>query len=339
MSIVSGKYQSKDCDPDLCKLFQEESREILDYIQETLLELTQPTVSLEFPDLTIALAMDFMRILQSDAADLGIIEVQISAYRLEILLDSIQATKVVEINEIQTDTTFSRQITLDSKLKRDLLEAGQALKLSLLPYLNTDSSAMPCVVMETPPSSMCQDSTLDFNPLMGTKLPTLDEFQILEDIENIHSESSELMLPTANLLVWLAGSDIFTIPYDRIETSLMPKAEQIIPSAGRDFLQWQQQPIPIYQLSELLSDFTLPELNSSSIRSTVFSTEMKLILIIRQGEQLIALESAIERLVTQPELMIQPLNNPLSYCYGFSWWENQSLVRVIDVAVLLEQIR
>ena len=383
MPIVSCKHQSTGCNPELFKLFQEEAREILDYIQETLLELTQPIVLLEFPNLTIALAIDFMRILQSDAADLDIIEVQISAYRLEILLSSIQTKKVVEINEVQagesamrepasqqssqgedtvselgSDTlavrgeatsphassisdprsAFLRRSTLDSKLKRDLLEAGEALKLSLLPYLNTDRAARARVPIETLSSFVCKDSKLDSTQTIGIESFTLDDLKILEDIENIHPGSSELTLPTANLLVWLVGSDIFTIPYDRIEANLMPKAEQIIQTGGQDFLQWQQQTIPIYRLSELLKGFPLPELNSDSTRSTVFFSEMKLILIIKQGQQPIALESALERLVTQPELIIQPIAHTLSYCYGFSWWEQWSRVRVINVAALLEQI-
>ena len=323
LSIVPCKYQSMGCNPDLYQLFQEEAQEILEYIRETLLELTQPMVLPNFPKLSLALAIDLMRILQSDAADLDIIEVQIAAYRLEILLRLIQQKKVVEI---------------DSKLKKEIMEASEALKRSLLPYLNTDRSATVYVAMETPSSLVHKDSQLDFNQITEIELSALDEFKNLESIENLNHVSSELTIQTANLLVWLVGSDIFTIPYNRIEASLMSNVEQIIQSAGKDFLQWQQQTIPIYRLSELLNGFALPELNSSSTKANVDSPKMRLMLIIKQYHQLIAIESAIERLVTQPELIIQPVDHPLSYYYGFSWWEDRRRVRVIDVTALLEPI-
>ena len=118
----------------------------------------------------------------------------------------------------------------------------------------------------------------------------------------------------------------------------MPQGEQIIQLEGQDFLLWQQQTIPIYRLAELLEVWSLPELNSRSTRPTVGSPQMKLILIIKQGQQLVVIESAIERLVRQPELIIQPVANSLSYCYGLSGWEDGSWVRVVDLELVLPQL-
>ena len=338
MSIVSCNYQSTKFNPELVQLFQQEAPEICQYIESTLLELTQTLEEPRFSLLNLALAIEFLSILQSDAVDLDLIEVQISAYRLQILLHSLQTKKVVEINQVKVGSALSRPSTLDSQLKRELLEAGEALRLSLLPYLNSEQSATACVALETTLFLVSPDNQLDSNETRELELPTLDEFQILAELENIHPESAELTLQTANLLVWLVDSNIFTLPYDRIEASLMPTIEPIIHSKGQDFLQWQQQTIPIYRLTELLAADTLPELNSSSTRSSLFSSQMRLILIIRQGQQLLALESAIERLVTQPELSIQPVDNPHSYCYGFSGWEDRGGVRVIDVECLLSEL-
>ena len=353
MSIVYFKHQSTECSPELVQLFHKEAPEILEYIQETLLELTQPMMLTSFPPSNLAFAIDLTVILQSDAKDLDIIEVQISAYRLEILLRSLQPKKVAEINEIQAGegamrepascisdprSALSERITLDSQLKRNLLEAGEALRLSLLPYLNIDRSATEAVAIETSSSLVIQDNQLDFNPTRELELLTLDEFKILEELETINPVSSELTLQTTNLLVWFVDSKIFTLPYDRIEANLIPQVEEIIQLEGQDFLQWQQKTIPIYQLDELLDEATRAELNSSSTKVTVFSPEMRLMLIVRQGQQLIALESAIERLVTQPELIIQPVDHPHSYCFGFSCWEDRSGFRVIDVEFLLSKL-
>ena len=357
MSILSCQYQSTVCNPERYQLFHQEAPEIFEYIQETLLELTQPMMLTSFPPLNLAFAIDLTCLLQSDAKDLELIEVQISAYRLEILLRSLQEPKVVEINEVQAGEVTSphassisdsrsalrRRSNLDSQLKRELLAAGEALRLSLLPYLNTERLATASVAIETSLSLVGPDNQLDSNQTRAFELPPLDEFKILEELENINPVSSELMLQTANLLVWLVDSDLFTLPYDRIETNLMPQVEQIIHSEGQDFLQWQQQTIPIYRLAELLDACTLPKLKNYSStqvspKVTVFSLEMRLMLIVRQGQQLLALESALERLVTQPELIIQPFPHPHSYCYGFSCWEDRSWLRVIDVEFLLSAL-
>ena len=227
---------------------------------------------------------------------------------------------------------------MDSKLKTDLLEAGYALRLSLLPYLNPKRAATAPVAIETIPAPISQENQLDSPPTREFELPTLDEFNLLSELEKLQTGSSELTIQTANLLVWLVGSELFFVPYERIETTLMPQGEQIIQLEGQDFLLWQQQTIPIYRLAELLEISALPELNSRSTRPTVCSPQMKLILIIKQGQQLVAIESAIERLVRQPELIIQPVANSLSYCYGLSGWEDGSWVRVIDLELVLPQL-
>ena len=320
------------------QLFQEEAPEIWQYIESIWLELTQSSEEPRFSPLNLALALEFLGILQSDAAHLELISVQISAYRLEILLRSLQAKKVVETNQVEADWAFSRGRTLNSKLKKDLLEAGYALRLSLLPYLHPERAATAPVAIETIPAPVSQDNQLDSHSTRELELPTLDEFNLLSELENIQIGSSELTIQTANLLVWLVGSELFLVPYERIETTLRPQGEQIIQLEGQDFLLWQQQTIPIYRLAQLLEISALPELNSRATRPTVGSPQMKLILIIKQGQQLVAIESAIERLVRQPELIIQPVANSLSYCYGLSDWEDGSWVRVIDLEFLLPQL-
>ncbi|AFY75556.1 MAG: chemotaxis protein CheW [Hydrococcus sp. C42_A2020_068] len=152
--------------------------------------------------------------------------------------------------------------------------------------------------------------------------------------------SSEWTLKTSQLFVWLVGDAIFTLPCNRIEENLLPKVIQMIQFEKRRFLQWRKQIAPIYQLSELLSNCPLPELNPSQGGGTS-SGEITLTLVIKQSQQIIALESAIDHLITKSELVVKPFDPALvlpSYCYGYCAWESERLVKIIDVAALLDEI-
>ena len=355
MSIAFYKHKLEWCDSKLAWLFREEAEEILEYIQQILLELTQNIVLPNFFERTIALAVDLMSILQNTAVNLDLIDVQIAAYRLENLLRLLRQKKVVEI---------------DSELKKEILEAYEALELSLLPYLNPNQSEKNCDTTATleslsssdikfdrglsvsldwegditqnsfdswKPQSISWQNNTSLIQATQSDLPTTEKHQMV-GLVNTNYVLPELTLQTADLLVWLMDSNIFILPYDKIETNLMPKFEQIIQLGEQEFLQWQQQTIPIYSLSKLLHSCVLPELDHESIRVAEFSLEMGLMLVVKQGQQVIVLKSAIERLVTQPELIIQPIDSSLSYCYGFSCWEDKGRARVIDVAALLDRI-
>jgi len=64
-----------------------------------------------------------------------------------------------------------------------------------------------------------------------------------------------------------------------------------------------------------------------------------IMLVISREQEFFAVESAIDRLVTEPELTIKPFNagiTPPSYIYGCTIIEN-SLCLVIDAATLLRR--
>ncbi len=155
--------------------------------------------------------------------------------------------------------------------------------------------------------------------------------------------ASELTLKTAQLFVWQADSAIFALPYDKIKEHLIPKASQIVHSKKQRFLHWQEQEIPVYQLSELLSyNCPLPETTQSKSLGAASSVESRagLMLVISQGQQILAIESAVERLVPEPELAIKLFGTaiaPPNYLYGCTILSDERLVPVIDVAALLSQ--
>ncbi|MGF1481338.1 MAG: hypothetical protein ACFB4I_17955 [Cyanophyceae cyanobacterium] len=182
-------------------------------------------------------------------------------------------------------------------------------------------------------------------------------------------------LKITELFVWRTASTIFTLPYTCIEEHLT-KAE-FVQFGEQQFLHWRQQVIPVYQLAQLLPDLILPaeavmsvtppwEFNrlpqsAGSIRAspngrrpplknqeqTIVPSsnperdsqrQSVLILVLRQ-EQLMALESEIESLISETELLVMPFNNGVSsdYCRGYTTLANGERLPVIDAAALLRQ--
>ncbi len=149
---------------------------------------------------------------------------------------------------------------------------------------------------------------------------------------------SKPYLKTDKLFVWSVGFTIFTLPYDAIEQYLILKVEQIVEREQQRFLSCQGQLLPLIRISELLDyNYYLPEQSSWKIDGDS-DAPTSIILIIRRENQLVALESSLDRIVAKSHLAIEPFDNNFSspaYCYGCTpWLENLALV--IDCAALLE---
>lgn len=163
--------------------------------------------------------------------------------------------------------------------------------------------------------------------------------------QEVHSREStvEQILDTTKLLVWQVGAIVFTLPYDRIEEHLPSNANQIIPAGKQQFLYWRGVELPLYKLSELLGNHWFVAL--TSYRQTLTKTESPvskdaMILVLRQGSQLLAFKSAIEHLISQPKLILTSFSSVLalpSYCYGCTLLADGRLAALIDVAALLSQ--
>jgi chemotaxis protein histidine kinase CheA/ActR/RegA family two-component response regulator len=164
---------------------------------------------------------------------------------------------------------------------------------------------------------------------------------ILEPVAAQHPESSrstaasERVLDTKRLFVWQAGNIAFVLPYNCIEEHILPSAGRLIQVQQQRFLQWRNQILPIYRLSDFLlpSDY-LQVVNESEAQGQT------LLLVIRLGQQIFALESTVHHLITVPALVVKPLNAkgyaPL-YIYGQTSLEHQSNLVLIDAETLLYQ--
>ncbi|MBD2212027.1 response regulator [Nostoc linckia FACHB-104] len=149
-------------------------------------------------------------------------------------------------------------------------------------------------------------------------------------LQNRQNPALTHTIKTANLFVWVAGGNVFTVNSDSVEELLVAEADQIIYSQKQRFLHWREQIIPSHQLSELL--------NYSSSKP-LGNRQPEPMLVLNLGQQILALEPEIQYLIAEPELVINPLptDQEFSSCvYGCTIWKD-NLLPVIDVAALLQQ--
>lgn len=217
------------------------------------------------------------------------------------------------------------------------------LSLTATPDLTTIFSAEQADTAELDSSATTVPPTLSLEEIWNDEC-ILENADIIPPVFELNSTEApansrflpELSLKTAQFFVWIADSIVFVLPYGCIEEHFNPKADKKIQSQNKQFLHWQEQIVRIYPLSELLHNSNLlPEITVGQATCGAMLT-----LIIREGQQFFALESAVSRLSTEPELLIQRLGEELAspeYLYGYTRLGNGGLVPVIDVMALLNQ--
>ncbi|MBE9180923.1 response regulator [Oculatella sp. LEGE 06141] len=145
----------------------------------------------------------------------------------------------------------------------------------------------------------------------------------------------EVRLKTANLLVWVTGSYAFALPSRIIEEILIPDSDQVVCSKQQRFLHWCDRMIPLYHDSTLLE---VPSKRATG-RDSAPNSSSDPILVLRQQQQVIALEIEIDWLIMEPELnieMMEKSSDRPAYICGSTLWNGQ-LVQVVDMMVLLSQ--
>ncbi|HAC65343.1 MAG TPA: hybrid sensor histidine kinase/response regulator [Cyanothece sp. UBA12306] len=158
--------------------------------------------------------------------------------------------------------------------------------------------------------------------------------------------SLPLTLTISKLLVCLLEQEEGTktaiaLPSDSIEEVIMPQDQQLKKSGQARFLNWQSQIIPIYALGEILEyNCAFAEgFTSKALQAVPHPTDWGLpLLIIRQGQQLFALE--VTRLITEQELVVKPFGSvltPPSYIYGCTILGDGTLIPVVNGSILIEQ--
>jgi chemotaxis protein histidine kinase CheA len=149
------------------------------------------------------------------------------------------------------------------------------------------------------------------------------------------SDPSERVLNTKQLFVWQAGNIAFVLPYSLIEEHVSPNPGQLLQVQQQRFLQWRNQILPVYRLSE----FLLPT-DYLQVSSEHEAEGQTLFLVLRLGQQVFALESVVHHLINMPMLVVKPLSArgyaPL-YIYGQTTAPTQANLVLVDVETLLHQ--
>ncbi len=155
----------------------------------------------------------------------------------------------------------------------------------------------------------------------------------------IFSLKIPLTLTLTKLVIGSVGTIAIAIASDSIEEILRPANEQIKQSAGKHFLHWKSQLIPVYKLNDLLSYQCLPpkKLSQELQTNSRPKGEQQTMLIIQQGQEIFAL--SLEQIVTEQELVIKPIGKSIaapSYINGCTVLADGRLVPVIDGMALVQ---
>jgi chemotaxis family two-component system sensor histidine kinase/response regulator PixL len=150
-----------------------------------------------------------------------------------------------------------------------------------------------------------------------------------------------LTLTIAKILVCSIESGAVAFPSDSIEEIIIPEQNQLKVSGKQRFLYWGDRLIPIHPLAELLKYNCIYTVDNSSkaFETLPVPEDWELpILLMRQGQQLVALE--VERLITEQELVVKPFSVTLAapkYSYGCTILGDGTLIPVVNGAVLIEE--
>lgn len=259
-----------------------------------------PTVSAQQPTETIATAAEVASVAEPLESAIGdqLIREPITAEELQISLDDM----------------FGQNFVLNEPMQ-PVLEDEEQLELVDLESDRTEAPTEPISEPITEPTP---------EPI-AAQLPEFPRT----------AAANERVLDTKRLFVWQAGNIAFVLPYNCIEEHILPSAGRLIQVQQQRFLQWRNQILPLYRLS----DFLLPS-DYLQVANESEAQGQTLLLVIRLGQQIFALESTVHHLITVPELVVKPLNvkgyAPL-YIYGQTSLEHQSNLVLIDAETLLHQ--
>ena len=360
MTLISNSDEQVD------QTFIQEALECLEHIEQLLPNLKQNSSVPELEELVRA-----AHTIKGGAVQLSLTDIQTLAHRLEKifrfrslsqekfetdweLLDLLlQAYKFLQLS-LQTEIAEAPkhlELEVDSGIEEELTSSSiEEIFTDLVP--SRDLSVLPQNRL-MPVTSMAAPSPVQ--PPEMVRKPLSEEIELPQLSASIPRENPtdkklanlpphrELRLKTSKLMVWQADLTILVLPYDKIEDNLSADSDQIIYSNQQRFLSWRGQMIRVYQLSELLSyNYPLSQTNPSQVSRGAFSQKNRVVsrLVIREGQFLFALESPIDRLVTESELTIQPLGSALAspkYIYGCMILANELALPAIDLAALLHQ--
>jgi chemotaxis protein histidine kinase CheA len=148
---------------------------------------------------------------------------------------------------------------------------------------------------------------------------------------------SAWVFKTANSLVWLANSAAFILGCEKVKEILLLQTEQLTYFGGQPWLSWRGKNVPVYFLSQLL-EYNCP---TPTTAKDNLSSSQPMLVVFERDEQTVAIELAIDRLLSVPEIVIKPFGSafsPPNYCWGCTILEGERLVIAIDLEALLDNM-
>ena len=151
--------------------------------------------------------------------------------------------------------------------------------------------------------------------------------------DRVTQKTTEQILKTEQFFMWLSGHNIFFLPANLVFAMVIPQAKQIKYLDNQQIFIWQEQNIPLYQLSELINyNYLLPD--DFRVHPS------KLILVVKHNNNLIALEIGVEQPLVEQSLTLKffgPSLNTPNYVCGCTLLEDDRFKVVIDLQALLNQ--
>lgn len=274
----------------------------------------------------------------------------------KLALETVEGDELYETLKNHANTLLSKSQSLDLQ---DIAAISQTMLASLLasPQSAYYIGLMALAGLQEIRKKKDEKRNTAEEESLGTQQPIsqhVDDFHAPPVFETITSQSSisdaqatPLLLSDYSLdinkqLVWLLGATVFIIPYRSIQENLIIEADEIFQVGNKRYLEWQGQMIPLFQISDLFKgNILIPGIGVGKALEEPPSTGYKapLRLVIKLEKKNVALESSIEKLITQPKLVIDRFTaalSPAEYCYGFTVLEDERLATVIDLDLLLK---
>ncbi len=151
-----------------------------------------------------------------------------------------------------------------------------------------------------------------------------------------------LTLTITQMIICLVGGLPVALPADHIADLLVPQPHQLAQIQSGQLL-WRDQTIPLYRFADLLQyACPLPEAIASQLLAAFPAPrDWAAPIVVLQREQQ-AFGLAVERIITEQELVIKPFGRALAvpdYLYGCTILGDGSAVPVVDAAALLASHR
>ncbi len=161
---------------------------------------------------------------------------------------------------------------------------------------------------------------------LSASLPT--GARLSSDTQNMQtgslSKPDTLALSTQDQFIWKSRSFVFVLPFDQIEDHLLVSSHEYQSPEGQCLISWNAEAIPLYRLSQL---FGFDDADAIT----------PIHLIIKLSNQVIAIESKADDLVTAETLSVQSLGQETPYLLGTTTSQGHPPSQVIDLIQYLEQ--